>query len=61
MPVKQGHAEIFFKRADLPANRGLTEAERFACVREAARFGNGMKNPQFVPIHHGLCCLKRPC
>ena len=56
MPVKQGNVQIAFERADVAADRGLADAQRLARVREAARLGGSMKNPQLVPIQgHGHC------
>ena len=51
MAVKQRHAEAFLERADLPADGGLAEVQRFAGMGEAARLGDGVKHPQLVPIH----------
>ena len=49
--VEKRRAEILFQRADLPADRGLAEAERFARMGERARFGRGLEYAQLVPIH----------
>ena len=44
MPVKQRHAEAFLERADLSADGGLAEVQRFAGMGEAARLGDGVKH-----------------
>ena len=55
MPVKQRNVKIAFERADVTADRGLADAQRLACVREASRLGGSMKNAQFVPVQgHSL-------
>ena len=51
MAVEQRHAEALLERADLAADGGLAEVQRFARMGEAARLGDGVKDPQLVPIH----------
>ena len=49
--MEQRNAEAFLERADLAADRGLAEVQRFPRMGEAACLGDGMKDPQLVPIH----------
>ena len=58
--VKQRYAQVRLKRADLPAHRRLAEAQFLAGMGEAARVGNRMKYPQFVPVHGRRSELKLP-
>ena len=51
MAVKQRHAKALLERADLAADRGLAEVQRFARMGKAARLGDRVENPQLVPIH----------
>ncbi len=51
MAMKQRRAEIAFERADLPADRRLAEAQRFARVGERARLRGSLKDAQLVPVH----------
>ena len=51
MAMEERHAEAFLERADLAADGGLAEVQRFAGMGEAARLGDGVKDPQLVPIH----------
>ena len=51
MAMEKRRAEIAFERADLPADRGLAEAQRFAGVGKRARLGGGLKNAELVPVH----------
>src|SRR5712691_9765157 len=60
MPVEKRHAEAFLERADLPADGGLAQVERFAGMGEAARLGDRVKHPQLVPIHRHLLAFREP-
>ena len=47
---------VAFKRANMAADRGLADAQRFARVGKTPRLGGSVKNPQLVPIQgHGFC------
>ena len=52
VPVEQRHVEAVLQRADLARDRRLAQIEHLARMREAARFRDGVKNSQLVPIHH---------
>src|SRR6202040_3717652 len=49
--MEEGNAEAFLERADLPTDRRLAEVQRFTRMGKAARLGDGVKDPQLVPIH----------
>jgi hypothetical protein len=51
MAVKQRRVEVLLQRADLPADGRLTQMQRIARMRQAARIRNRVKYPQLVPIH----------
>ena len=51
--VEQRHAQALLERADLAAHRRLAEIQRLAGMGEAAGLGDGMEDPQLVPIHAG--------
>ena len=52
--MKERRAEVLFERADLPAHRGLAQAQRLAGVGEGTGVGRGLKNAQLVPVHRFL-------
>ena len=49
--VEEGHAEFLFQRADLAADRRLAEIKDPAAAREAAGFGDGVKDTEAIPVH----------
>jgi len=49
--VKERDFERVFELAELPADSGLAEIQGLTCVREATCLSNGMKYPEFVPVH----------
>src|SRR5262249_16149142 len=52
--VEQRDLEALLERADLAAHRRLAEIERFAGMGEAAGLGDGVEDPELVPVHrHG--------
>ena len=61
--MEQRRAEVGFERADLPADRRLAQAQRFAGVGERAGVGGRLENAQLVPVHDvspGPCRLRSP-
>ena len=50
--VEQRRAEAVLQRADLPADGGLAQAQRFAGMGEGPRLGDRVKDAQLVPIQH---------
>jgi len=54
MTMEQRRIEALLERADLPADRGLAQAQLLAGMGEAASFGHRVKHPQLVPIHMHL-------
>ncbi len=51
MAVEQRHLQRLLQRRDLAGYGGLAEVQRFARMGEAAGLGNGMEDPQLIPIH----------
>src|SRR6185437_8302515 len=51
MTMEERHRKAFLERADLPADGGLAEVQRFAGMGEAARFRHSVENSELVPIH----------
>jgi hypothetical protein len=49
--MKQRNIQFLFQCADLPAHGRLGQAKLMAGVRKTAGIGDGMKNPQAIPIH----------
>ena len=54
MAVEERGLQLALEGADLPADRGLAEAEIVPGAREAASFGDRIENPDLVPIHDGV-------
>ena len=51
MAVEQGSLQLALERADLAADSGLAQAQIVTGAREASRFGDGVENPDLVPVH----------
>ena len=49
--VKKRGIQAFLQRPDLSAHGRLTEMQRLARVRQAARIGHRVKYSELVPIH----------
>ena len=49
------------ERADLPADRRLAQAQRFAGMRERARLGGRVENPQLVPVQNASSPASGAC
>jgi hypothetical protein len=51
MAVEKGGLQLALESADLAADGGLAQAQIVTGAREAARFGDRIENPDFVPVH----------
>ena len=49
--MKQHNRKAPLQRRNLPADGGLAKMQKVAGTGETTGFGNGVKDPQFVPIH----------